>query len=167
MSESEIDQSIGMNGSFEYIKNGLPINWLVYTSKTTPSGIFTIQADTTIKKEGQQSLHFVVKECSDKGGWYSPGIAQEINVKAGAHYHIQCWIKQQQTKSQLTISSVDAKHVSAIKTIQCSNYSTDWQLIELDYQIPQYYKLLRLEFNVLSAGECWIDEVKLTNVTKE
>jgi hypothetical protein len=133
MSESKIDQSIGMNGSFEYIKNGLPINWLVYTSKTTPSGTFTIQAGTTIKKEGKQSLHFVVKECSDKGGWYSPGIAQEINVLVGEKYLIQAWIKNNQSTIAFKVNAVDAKHEAEVtETFLSENYN-EWHLVEMQF----------------------------------
>jgi hypothetical protein len=162
MSESEVDQSIGMNGSFEYTKNCLPINWLVYTSKTTPSGTFTIQADTTIKKEGKQSLHFVVKECSVKGGWYSPGIAQEIAVHEGEKYLIQAWIKNKQSTMVLKVNAVDAKHEAEVtETFLSENYN-EWHLVEMRYTIPENMKRLRLELNVLKPGECWVDEIRIT-----
>jgi len=161
MSESEIDQSKGLNGSFESFKNGLPINWLVYTSQSTSTGQFKIEADTMNKKEGHQSLYFQVKNCSNRGGHYSPVIAQEIDVKAGKTYHIQCWVKQFHSNCRLTLSSVDVKHASSIQTIECTNQNNDWNLIEVDYQIPQNMNRLRFEFNVLSPGECWIDDIQV------
>jgi hypothetical protein len=161
MSESEIDKSKGLNGSFESFKNGLPINWLVYTSQSTSTGQFKIEADTVNKKAGHQSLYFQVEKCSNRGGHYSPGIAQEIEVKAGTTYHIQCWVKQFHSNCRLTLSSVDVKHASSIQTIECTNQNNDWNLIEFDYQIPQNMNRLRFEFNVLSPGECWIDDVQV------
>jgi hypothetical protein len=161
MSESEIDKSKGLNGSFESFKNGLPINWLVYTSQSTSTGQFKIEADTMNKKEGHHSLYFQVEKCSNRGGHYSPGIAQEIEVKAGVTYHIQCWVKQFHSNCRLTLSSVDVKHASSIQTIECTNQNNDWNLIEFDYQIPQNMNRLRFEFNVLSPGECWIDDVQV------
>ncbi|MBX9448834.1 MAG: hypothetical protein KL787_03585 [Taibaiella sp.] len=50
------DEAIGSNGSFEYSKNGLPINWQLYTAQTVPSGDFDIVLDTQEVKEGKQSL---------------------------------------------------------------------------------------------------------------
>ena len=32
MSEKVVDKSVGLNGSFEVSKNGLPVNWLIYTT---------------------------------------------------------------------------------------------------------------------------------------
>jgi hypothetical protein len=91
MSESLIDECLGLNGSFEKAKNNLPTNWLVYTQNTTGEGDFNISFDTNDAKDGTQSLKLDVKKCSDKGGWYSPGIAQEIPVKVNEEYKISFW----------------------------------------------------------------------------
>ena len=40
MSEEETDASAGLNGGFEVSKNGLPVNWLVYTPKTVSDADF-------------------------------------------------------------------------------------------------------------------------------
>ena len=76
LSESIIDKKVGTNGSFENIKNNLPINWLVYTPNTTGEGNFDFTYDTENVKEGKQSLKLSVETCSEKGGWHSPGITQ-------------------------------------------------------------------------------------------
>ena len=41
MSEIEIDTSAELNGGFEISKNGLPVNWLMYTQNTVPDGKFS------------------------------------------------------------------------------------------------------------------------------
>ena len=73
MSEQIQDKSAGLNGGFEVSKNGLPVNWLMYTSKTVPNADFEIILDKKDFKEGSQSLRFDVKKCEDIGGWKSPG----------------------------------------------------------------------------------------------
>ena len=41
-SESTRDKTAGMNGSFEVTKSGLPVNWLVYSPKTIPTGDYDL-----------------------------------------------------------------------------------------------------------------------------
>ena len=79
MSEKETDASAGLNGGFEVSKNGLPVNWLMYTSTTVPNADFKIELDKIIFKEGKQSLRFDVKKCSSDGGWHSPGFTNEFS----------------------------------------------------------------------------------------
>ena len=83
MSEQVTDETAGMNGSFEYIQSGLPVNWLFYTPKTVPEGDFEIVIDTIEFAEGRQSLKFIVRECSANGGWHSPGFCSEFPAKPG------------------------------------------------------------------------------------
>ena len=61
MSEKETDTSTGLNGGFEVSKNGLPVNWLMYTPNTVPDADFEIELDNVVFKEGKQSLRFDVK----------------------------------------------------------------------------------------------------------
>ena len=89
MSESITDDSVGLNGSFEYVKSGLPVNWLIYSSKTIPSGNYELIIDTTEYKDGKQSLHFMVNECSSTGGWHSPGFCNEFDAAKGDGWPIR------------------------------------------------------------------------------
>src|SRR6056300_819082 len=52
MSEQIRDKSAGLNGGFEVSKNGLPVNWLMYTSNTVPNADFRIVLDNQDYKEG-------------------------------------------------------------------------------------------------------------------
>jgi len=61
-SESVLDESAGMNGGFEIVKAGLPVNWLVYTRKTLPAGDYDLVIDTAEHRAGKQSLKFVVRQ---------------------------------------------------------------------------------------------------------
>jgi len=68
MSEEIYDKTVGMNGSFEVTESGLPVNWLIYTPETIPTGDYDLIIDTTEYKDGRQSLKFLVRECSPTGG---------------------------------------------------------------------------------------------------
>ncbi len=92
-SESVRDDSAGMNGGFEIIRSGLPVNWLVYTPKTIPTGDYDLIIDTLDYQAGKQSLKFVVRECSPKGGWASPGLAMEYPATPGTTYTVGFWVK--------------------------------------------------------------------------
>ena len=56
MSESVTDDSAGMNGGFEITEDDLPVNWVVYTPATIPTGDYDLVIDTVEYKEGKQSL---------------------------------------------------------------------------------------------------------------
>ena len=86
MSESVLDESVGLNGGFEVTKNGLPVNWLVYTPATIPTGDYDLVIDTVEYKEGKQSLKFVVRDCAPTGGWHSPGFSKEYEATSGVVY---------------------------------------------------------------------------------
>ena len=55
-------------------------------------GSYELLFDRGDFKEGEQSLHFRVHECSAEGGWGSPGITQEYPVPPG-DYVVGFWIK--------------------------------------------------------------------------
>lgn len=161
LSESTSDEKAGLNGGFETVSGHLPVNWLFYTNVTTGQGDFTIGIDTAVKKEGQQSLKFSVKTCSRKGGRYTPGFTREIAVKAGETYRVGIWVKNQNCTYRLSISGVNAHHKSDGLVLNPSTIPSDWVHQECVYTIPEEMDHLRIEFNVLSSGECWVDGVTI------
>ncbi len=101
MSEKETDESAGLNGGFEVAKNGLPVNWLMYTPNTVPDGEFEIIIDKKVFKEGKQSLRFDVINCSSTGGLHSPGFTNEFSeigkFEGEGTYKLGFWIKNEGT----------------------------------------------------------------------
>lgn len=164
MSESIEDKTIGLNGGFEHVKNTLPINWLVYTSKTVKKGEFEIMYDTSDFKEGKQSLKFDVKSCSDKGAWHSPGIAQEISVNPKEEYLISFWVKNKGPHFQVNITGVTATEKADGPKLDSSEDINDWQKFEYKYKIPENMKRIRIEVSVLKPGQFWIDDVKIEKI---
>lgn len=165
MSKSEQDKSIGINGGFEYSRNNTPINWMLYMQTTCPSGKFEINISTTEAHEGKQSLNFIVQECSNKGGRFSPGIAQEIEAEANHIYRIKFWLKNEGSKICLTAKAVDAKHQSNAVSLTISDTIKDWRAYELKCAIPQDMHRLSLELSVLQAGKVWVDDISVEQVT--
>lgn len=161
LSESYSDTAAGFNGGFETLQKNLPVNWMMYTPKTVSSGEFDLSIDSTLKKEGRYALHFLVKTCSAKGGHLSPGMAKEIEVQAGETYYISLWVYNKSATYRIALSGVNAKHIADKKEIESSEATPDWKQIEMEFKIPSHMNTLRLEFNVVQPGECWVDEITI------
>jgi hypothetical protein len=165
-SEKVYDKSSGMNGGFEIVNSGLPVNWLVYTSSTVPDGDFDIILDNKDYKDGSQSLKFLIRNCSNVGGWYSPGIASEYHSTPGSTYNITFWIKNFECKFVIKAGGATAFD-SKMETIIKTNRKIDtWEKIEYQYEMPsdENYDRFRFELSILSKGSFWIDDINITSV---
>lgn len=163
LSESVIDNSIGMNGGFEIVKNGLPVNWLVYTEKTAKQGQFKFSIDDD-SKEGNNSVKFSAVKCSDKGGWYSPGISQEVKVVKGGKYRVTFWVKNMGAEMLVRINSVSAIKKDEGQSLRTSEIKEDWYKYEFVYKVPDNMEKLRVEINLVKPGTVWIDDVKVEKI---
>lgn len=164
LSESVQDNSVGMNGGFEQTRSGLPVNWLVYSPSTIPTGDYELLFDTDDFKEGRQSLRFLVHECSATGGRESPGIAQQYPAIPGESYLVSFWIKNEGCEYVVIAGGVSAD-TAQYSTIDSSEGTTDsWKLVEQLVTIPQQYAEIRFELSVRSPGSLWIDDVKIEHV---
>ncbi|HAQ18650.1 MAG TPA: hypothetical protein DCR40_05360 [Prolixibacteraceae bacterium] len=164
MSESIIDKSIGTNGSFEHAKNGLPVNWFLYTPKTVQTGSFDIITDTTEFKDGKQSLKFLVRECSAMGGRLSPGFFQEFHeTKPGETYKVSFWIKNRGSEFIVKIYGVSDMKGEDGHVLKSKETFDTWRLFEYLYTIPPKV-WIRFEMNILQPGSFWIDDIKIERV---
>ena len=161
MSKQIRDKTAGMNGSFEIAKSGLPVNWLVYTPTTVPTGDFDIIIDTTEYKDGKQSLKFLVRECSPVGGWWSPGFCNEYQALPGEIYRISFWIKNHESEFLIRIGGVSVSKGEYDTIVNSDETINDWQLFEYYYTIPEKMKAIRFELNILQPGTFWIDDLKI------
>ncbi len=164
LSEHYTDAKAGHNGSFEYHKNGLPANWLVYTANTTGSGKFSIATNDVGAYDGKEYLKIDVNTCSGKPGRFSPGIAQEYAVKAATTYEVSCWIKNNGAKYAININGVSATTASKPIIIQSDQVYKNWTLLKYNYTMPNDMKKLRVELNVLSKGVFCIDNIQVKEV---
>ena len=167
MSEKETDESAGVNGGFEVTKNGLPVNWLMYTPNTVPNSDFKIAFDKNIFKEGKQSLMFNVKNCSSTGGRLSPGFTNEfydIGVFEGeANFILSFWIKNNGTKFQVEAGGVAPYKGDMKVLIESDEQIEDWKYFEYKINVPKD-RHLRMELNVLESGTLWIDDVQIVKL---
>ena len=164
MSEKETDPSAGLNGGFEMSKNGLPVNWLMYTPKTVPNAEFKIELDDDVFKEGKQSLKFDVKKCDSIGGWLSPGFTNEFSdngrFEGQGIYKLSFWIKNNGTKYQVRAGGVSPSGGDMKILVKGGGQLEGWKFFEYEIDVPQDTHL-RLELNILHPGTFWIDAVQI------
>lgn len=167
MSESVIDESVGINGGFEVTRDGLPVNWLVYTPATVPTGDYDFVIDTIVYKEGRQSLKFVVRECAPTGGWYSPGFSKEYEATAGVTYLIGLWVRNEGSLFRAKVGGVSAFEGDYETIVEAGDSIPEWRQYEHLYTMPEEFDRLRLEVNVLSQGTFWIDDITISPTVPE
>ena len=126
-SESRQDKTAGINGSFEVVESGLPVNWSVYTPKSIPTGDFDLIIDTIEYKDGKQSLKFLVRECSSRGGWLSPGLFQEYKATPGETYRVSFWVKNDGAEFRVGVSGVAAKEGEDETIVRSRETIDTWQ----------------------------------------
>jgi hypothetical protein len=165
MSEIVKGDTTTYNGGFELVKDNKPVNWLLYTPATTRNGDFDITVDTTDYAEGRRSLRIAVRQCEDKGGRLSPGIAQEIATTPGASYEISYQLKNTGARYRVHITGVDAWNSDAGITITNADTLHKWTSYKHSYTPPEQMKRLRIEVNVLSAGVLCIDNIVIKELT--
>jgi hypothetical protein len=164
MSELVVDESAGMNGGFEYVRDGLPVNWLLYTPKTVPDGDFEIVMDTIEFAEGKQSLKFIVRKCSSIGGCYSPGFCNQFPADPGGTFRISFWIKNQGSYFYIKIGGINSS-AGQYETIVETNEEIDpWRNFEYIYAVPEGMNEIRLEVNILKPGVFLIDDIRINRV---
>ena len=162
MSEQIRDPTAGANGSFEIVRSGLPVNWLIYGPSTVPDSDFDVFPDTTTSVDGHQSLKFTVRTCSGIGGWKSPGFSQEYPGASGDLFNISFWVKSDGAEFQFDVGGVTAFSGERGPSVMSDSTLTDWHQYELEYTLPSDMDRLRVNFNVLSPGTLWIDDTRIS-----
>ena len=163
-SESILDESAGMNGGFEITESGLPVNWFVYTPETIPTGEYDLIIDTVEYWSGQQSLKFVVRECSPRGGWHSPGFCQQYEATPGMTYTVGFWVKNDGAEFLAKIGGVSPSEGQYETIVRSSETIATWRHYEKEYTMPPEFDSIRFELNILRPGTFWIDEVTISGI---
>jgi hypothetical protein len=163
-SEYREDPDAGLNGSFEVVQEGLPVNWYFYTPDTVADGDFEIVLDSRGPRDGKQSLKFAVRECSAEGGRYSPGFFQEFVATPGETYKVSFWARNEGAtfSSGLRAAGPETSESPALVVEQSDSFS-NWRYFEYRYEMPDQDRL-RFEISVLAPGDLWIDDVRVVVV---
>lgn len=161
MSESIREPGAGPNGGFEVMRDGLPVNWLVYSPSTVPGARFRISLDREEVREGRQSVRFDVEECTGSGGWRSPGLATEVPVDPGATYAVSFWVRSDGAAYRAKAGGVSAKTGRSELLAASPGGPVPWTRVDGVVGVDAAHPRLRFELNVLSPGTLWIDGVRI------
>lgn len=164
MSESLSDDAAGFNGGFEVARDGLPVNWIVYSPRTIPTGDYDLVVDQENFKEGRQSLRFVVRESSPDGGNRSPGISKEHPATPGHRYKVGFWVRNDGAEFRARVGSVTATEGVYDLIVQSKDTIPTWRYYEHELTLPSESDRIRFEVNVLGPGEFWIDDISISEV---
>ncbi len=167
-------KSAGMNGGFEYIENGLPVNWYfdnlkdaVNKEKDAVNDVDII-SDSIDFKEGKRSLKFIVKKCSPKGFTFSPGIFKEFEADAGADYKVSFWVKNNGTSFRISISAITveggSKEPNEVKIISSKDAISEWKEYVVERHIPKDLDRLRFGLEIIEPGTFQIDDIRIEKV---
>jgi hypothetical protein len=153
-----------MNGGFEVVKNGLPVNWYYYSPGTVSEGEFGITSDSLVFKEGRRSLKFSVRQCSSIGGRFSPGFFEDFSATAGETYKVSFWVKNEGCRFRVYLQSSEYGKGSNQDTIVATSENfEDWKYFETDFKV--HYGRIRFEANILGPGTIWFDDVRIEGLT--
>jgi len=166
-SEKISDPLIGLNGSFEEAKNGLPVNWLMYSPKTVQDADFKIVLDNVVFKEGKQSLRFDVIECSSAGNASSPGFTNEFmdigKFEGEGIYKLSFWIRNDGATYSVSAGGVAAMEGQMMNLIENSDQIDQWKYLEFKIEVPED-RWLRMQLNILKPGTFWIDDIRIEQI---
>lgn len=151
-----------MNGGFETLKNGLPVNWYYYSMKKESKGEFDLISDSILFKEGKRSLKFQVRACESIGGWRSPGFFEEFKVVPGETYKVSFWVNNQGCDYKVSVSTGMQGNPGPGKTIvRTKETDAEWKYIEYSFSIPLSNDNIRFEVNILSPGTIRFDDIRI------
>lgn len=155
------DRAAGFNGSFEYSKSGLPVNWAVYPSLVEKKGC-ELKFDTTDPKDGKQSLEFIIQQGADVSQRHFPGIFQERIILPERTYKTSFWIKNQGCRFKVELGTIkNEPHHHYTTVLNTAETMTNWTKFEFFSRAYEGETSFRFELRIYGPGTLWIDDVRV------
>ncbi len=155
--------SAGDNLGFEIMAADLPANWIFYQPEFCP---YIISTDTSIFKEGKQSLRFDIQSCDANSRVDFTGFTNEFmkSTQGGCKYRVSFWIINKGPSLRIYLNGVSAKQAGKNPVIiEDQNPHPEWYLHQSEIMVPEDM-WLRFEMQVRGEGSCWIDDVQIEKV---
>lgn len=165
-SETREDATAGPNTSFELARDGLPLNWSIYTPATTGSSDFSVQVDTARAKGGRQSLRISTTAAHPKGGRFSPGFFREVPAQAGDVWEVSFQALGNGAEFHAEAGGVSAKRGELRPWLRWKEQDADWRQHSTRVTIPEGMDRLRVQISVVGVGNVNFDDVVLTRIAQ-
>lgn len=159
----KVNEGAGFNGGFEVWENGLPVNWIIYQPENKETRCRVV-GDSTVRTEGKFSLRFDVSQTNGAPGRFSPGFTNEVDADTGECYEVSFKVKRNRAHWRLQLSAVDAHKGIAGPLATDEESDTGWTYQTVRMVMPPDMKRLRMELNIVSPGQVWIDDLKCLRV---
>lgn len=177
----DIGGPVGSNGSFEIVRSGLPINWVLgrYALRDEDA---EFAFDTTDSVDGKQSLKFIVHRVDDSP-LQVPWMFQSGPAEPGAAYAVSFWLKSTACVVQVEIRNEGKDRPFGLSEAEKRDYAahppirrvigggeTDtakWRQFRYVYEIPETDGSLRFELRIMRPCTLWVDDVRVERVEGE
>jgi len=162
----ERDDAAGINGSFEVVQSGLPVNWYVYRAPLS-DGRGELTFDVENPPDGTRALklvaHSVESQASRAAG---PGLFQTVDAETGRAYEVRFWLKSDGAEVGLLIDSETPESRDPRNPIQTRITAEGadrgaWREFTYSYTVPDHYRNIRFELHVRTPGTVWLDDVRI------
>jgi hypothetical protein len=164
VSHIERDDAAGLNGSFEVVRSGFPVNWHIH-DRPIEDGDYELDFDTDAM-DGQQSLELRVHRVTGPG-WRGPGLFQVIDAVEGNTYSVRFWMKNEGCLVKLRIDSEtpesrDPRRPINVRFEGAGLAEGVWEEFEYTYTVPKHYQNIRFDIDISGgSGTVWLDDVRI------
>jgi len=162
----ERDISAGINGGFEIVRSGVPVNWIIQRNTFNEEDA-EISIDTTDKVEGKQSLRFAVHSFgpfSESREW---SLAQVLPAESLRTYRVSFWLKNRGCTEVTRVYRTLQYQAwgPGMETLGEAEMGTDtWRQFEFTHTIPAKGSDIRFTLGISQACTLWIDDVRIEEV---
>jgi hypothetical protein len=177
----EMDSSVDENGSFEVVRSGMPVNWIMDRYAIRNNEV-EFSLDTTDAVDGQQSLKIVVHAVDDHS-WNAPWFFRTGPAEPGATYAVSFWLKSTACVLEMVIRNEGEDPLFGLSTAERKDYAahppirrvigggetdTDrWRQFRYVYKVPETDGSLRFELRIVRPCTLWIDDVQIERAEGE
>jgi len=173
------DKNVGYNGSFEIVRSGLPVNWIV-SRYPVRDGDATFSIDTADAVSGENTLQITVHRFENSSRW-KPFLFQVRDADKGKPYAISFWLKCQDCKVLVEIGYEGIYHMFgdqpeaekldyaahpriSVQLGEAEIGDNEWRQFHYRYTVPETDGTIRFELKLLQTGTLWIDDVQIERV---
>lgn len=153
----------GLNGSFEVVESGYPVNWAIFPSPENSKST-SVSLNSVTVRDGKYSIELVTQEIKGTTGIRT----RRLSVNSRKRYRISFWAMNKAGAFQVNrvIRDHSGKKNIRAKIIARSSQPTDeWQRFDDDILIAENEKYLHLIFRVTEPGTLLIDDVVIEEVS--
>ncbi len=165
----------GDNLGFEFVKDGIPANWMFLKSEfiakkcppnqAVPSYDFTSDSETA--HEGKRSLKITVREIESNGyNHFYPSFFNEYVKVPGQKYRITFWVKSDGARFDAVAScvTINDPQPCPVTIVNGGGVLSGWTQYSIDKEICAGMPRLKVEIRPKTKGTLWFDDFKIEEI---